>query len=69
VGYIFGTYDALLTGGLHLSSAKAEEGGPGMAAEELGDDLCAVVIAGGLSGGEKDQRVGYRGDEISLESR
>ena len=39
----------------------------GVAAAELGDDLGAVVVAGGFAGGEEDGRVGGGGDGISLD--
>jgi len=45
VGDVFGADDTVLTGGFHLTAAEAEEGGGGMAAVELGDDLRSVVIA------------------------
>jgi uncharacterized protein YdeI (YjbR/CyaY-like superfamily) len=67
VGYVFGADDALLSGGFHLATAEAEEGGAGVAARELRDDLCAVVIAGGLAGREKDGRVGGDGDGSSVD--
>jgi hypothetical protein len=68
VGDILGADDALLPGRLHLSAAKAKEGGPGVSAGEFGDDLRAVVIAGGLAGGEKDGRVGGGSDGSSVDS-
>jgi len=37
-------------------------------AGEFGDDLCAVVVAGGLAGGEKNGRVGGGGDGSSVDS-
>ena len=67
VGHVFGADDALLACGLHLATAEAEERGAGVAACELGDDLCAVVIARGFAGGEKDGRVGGGGDVSSVD--
>jgi uncharacterized protein YdeI (YjbR/CyaY-like superfamily) len=68
VGYVFSSDDAFLSGGLHLAAAQAEEGGAGVAAEEFGDDLCAVVVSGGLACGEKEGRVGRDGDGSSVDS-
>jgi len=68
VGDVFGANDALLTCGLHLAAAEAEEGGAGEAVGELRDDLCAVVIAGGFAGGEEDGRVGAGGGGSSVDS-
>ena len=66
VGDVLGTDDALLAGGGHLCAAEAGEGGGWDAGAQFGDDLCAVVVAGGLAGGEEDARVGVGGDEGSL---
>jgi hypothetical protein len=62
VGDIFGANDTLLAGGFHGRSAEASEGGCGNAAAEFGDDLGAVMVAGGFAGGEEDARVGIRAD-------
>jgi hypothetical protein len=67
VGDVFGADDAGLAGGFHLGAAEAREGGLsweglGDAGAQLGDDLGAVVVAGGLAGGEEDARVGRGGD-------
>jgi len=67
VGDVFGADDALLACCFHGGSAEAGEGGGGIAAMEFGDDLGAVVIAGGFAGGEEDARVGDCGDGSSLE--
>ena len=67
VGDVFGADDALLAGGFHGAAAEAGEGGGGDAAVEFGDDLGAVVVAGGFAGGEEDARVGVRADKRSLE--
>jgi hypothetical protein len=45
VGYVFGSDDALLSGSFHLASTETEERSAVVAAQEFGDDLCAVVIA------------------------
>ena len=63
MGDVFGADDALLASGFHGGSAKAGEGGGGDSGAEFGDDLGAVVVAGGFAGGEKDARIGVRGDE------
>jgi len=68
VRYVFGADDALLACRFHLAAAQAEESGAGMAAEEFSDELCAVVIAGGLAGREEDGRVGGGGDGTSVDS-
>ena len=68
VSYVFGADDALLAGCFHLAAAEAEEGCAGVAAEELSDDLRAVVVAGGLACGEKDGRIGRGGDGSSVDS-
>jgi hypothetical protein len=67
---IFGADDALLAGGLHGGAAEAGEGGGGYAGAEFGDDLGAVVVAGGFAGGEEDARIGDGGDgdKFSLSS-
>jgi hypothetical protein len=67
VGDVFGADDALLAGGFHRGAAEAGEGGSGIAAVEFGDDLGAVMVAGGFAGGEEDARVGDNVDESSLE--
>ena len=54
VGDVFGAYDSLLSGGLHLGAAEAEEAGVRVAAGELLDDLGTVVVAGGFAGGDED---------------
>jgi hypothetical protein len=65
VGDVFGADDASLAGDFHLCATEAGECG-GDAAAEFGDDLGAVVVAGGFAGGEEDARVGRCGDEVSL---
>jgi hypothetical protein len=62
VGDIFGADDAELAGVGHLGAAEAGEGGGWQARAQFGDDLGAVVVAGGLAGGEEDARVGGGGD-------
>ena len=57
VGYVFSADDALLSSGFHLAAPEPEEGGFGVTAGEFSDDLCAVVIAGGLAGREEEGRV------------
>ncbi|HWB32142.1 MAG TPA: YdeI/OmpD-associated family protein [Acidobacteriaceae bacterium] len=69
MGDVFGVDDALLAGGLHLRATEAGEGGAGDAGAEASDDLCAVVVAGGLAGGEEEERIGRGGDEGSLSSQ
>ena len=59
VGDVFGADDALLAGGFHCGAAEAGEGGGGMRRAEFGDDLGAVVVAGGFAGGEEDARIGF----------
>jgi len=49
-----------------MRAAEAGEGGAGQARVQGGDEGGAVVVAGGLAGGEKDARVGRRGDGFSL---
>src|SRR5205085_912433 len=60
--------DAVLSGFVHLAAPESEEGGGRVAAAELSDNLCAVVIDGGLTGGDEEGRVGHRGDDTSVES-
>jgi hypothetical protein len=50
VGDIFGAYDAVEAGGLHLLAAEAEAGDVGMAIAQFGDELGAVVVPAGLPG-------------------
>ena len=57
-GYIFGADDLDLMFGGHLAPAEASEGGLRQVAAQLGDEGCAVVVSGGLAGGEEDARVG-----------
>ena len=62
VGYVFGADDAALACGLHGGAAEAGEGGGWDAGAEFGEDGGAIVVAGGLAGGEEDARVGVGGD-------
>ena len=64
VGNVLGADDAPLAGRLHRSAAKAGEAGLRQAGAEFGDDLGAVVVAGGLAGGEEDARVGMGSDRF-----
>ena len=66
VGDVLGADDALLAGGFHAGPAQAGEDGGGQAGMEFGDDGGAIVVAGGLAGGEEDARVGDGGDASSL---
>ena len=66
VGDVFGADDAALAGFGHLVAAETGEGGGGECGGECADDLCAVVVARGLTGREEEVRVGRRGDEASL---
>jgi uncharacterized protein YdeI (YjbR/CyaY-like superfamily) len=68
VGDVFGVDDTLLAGGFHLAASEAEEAGARMATGEFSDDLCAVVIAGGLACGEKGGRDGGGGYGSSVDS-
>lgn len=61
MGDILGTDDALEAGGGHLGAAQPRECGVGETCVQVGYELCAVVIGGGLSGGEEDARVGEDG--------
>ena len=63
VGYVFGADDAVEAGHFHLFAAEAEAGEVGVAGVEFGEKLGAVVVAAGFAGGEKDTRVGARGDD------
>ena len=67
MGDVLGADDALLAFRFHGSPAEAGEAGGGDTAAEFGDDLGAVVVAGGFAGGEEDARVGIRADKRSLE--
>jgi hypothetical protein len=51
MGDVFGADDALLACCFHCRAAEAGEGGGGDAAVEFGDDLGAVVVAGGFTCG------------------
>ncbi len=62
VGDVLGADDALLACRFHLRAAEAGEACGGQAGAQGGDDLRAVVIAGGLPGGEEDARIGRGGD-------
>ncbi len=61
VGDVLGADDAGEAGGGHLLAAEAEEGGLGEAVGEFCDDLGAVVVAAGFSGGEEDVGCGGHG--------
>ena len=63
---MFGADDSALACPLHFGAAQSEEAGFGVAAAEFGDDLGAVVIAGGFASGEEEVRIGVCGDEDSL---
>jgi uncharacterized protein YdeI (YjbR/CyaY-like superfamily) len=67
VGYVFGTDDAIQTGGLHLLATKAEAGEFGVARAKLSEELGPVVVAAGFTGREEDARVGGRGDGSSVD--
>jgi len=66
VGDVLGADDAALAGALHLCAAEAEEAGGGERGVQGGDELGTVVVAAGLAGGEKDERVGRGGDGLIL---
>jgi hypothetical protein len=67
VGDVFGTDDAVEAGGFHFFAAETEEGGVGVAGVQFGDELRAVVVSAGLTGGEEDTRIGGgESDGISL---
>ena len=67
-GDVFGADGLLLAFGAHFGAAEAGEGGGGEAASEFGDELRAVVVAGGFAGGEEDARVGLGGDDVQFTS-
>jgi hypothetical protein len=67
VGDVFGADDAVLARGFHLFAAEAEGDEVRQAGAQLGDELGAVVVSAGFSGGEEDGRVGVAGDEISVD--
>ncbi|HTF66593.1 MAG TPA: YdeI/OmpD-associated family protein, partial [Edaphobacter sp.] len=67
MGHVLGADDPVLACDLHLAPAETEEARSRMAAVKLGDDLGPVVIARGLTGGEKDGRVGGRRDAFSVD--
>src|ERR1019366_8031903 len=62
VGDVLGADDALLAGGFHGGAAESGEGGAGQAGAEFGDDLGAVVVAGGFACGEEDAPIGDGSD-------
>jgi len=66
VGYVFGADDAVLAGFGHALAAETGEGGLGDFVAQGIDELRAVDVAGGLTGGEEEVRVGRSGDRDSL---
>ena len=67
VGDIFSAYDAVKARGFHLFAAEAEAGNVRMAVSQFGDELCAVMVAAGLAGREKDSRMGWINDGTSVD--
>jgi len=55
-----------LPGLFHLRSAETGEGSLGQTVAQGDDKGRAIGVAGGFAGGEKDARVGLRGDVLSL---
>jgi hypothetical protein len=67
VGNVFCANDSVETCLLHLFTAQAETGELRHAAAKFGDELCAVVVSAGFSGGQKDARIGWCGDRTSVD--
>jgi hypothetical protein len=57
VRHVLGAHDALQPRVGHLCAAQAGEDCVGQASAQLRDDPCAIVVARGLAGGEKDARI------------
>ena len=64
-GDVFGADDAVEAGGA-ISPPPRPKSWVGMAGAECGDELRAVVVAGGFAGREEDARIVTVGDEISV---
>jgi hypothetical protein len=66
-GDVLGADDPLLAQGLHADAAEAEELGGRLASSQFGNQLRAILVAAGLSGRKKNNRVGVDCDAISVD--
>jgi len=67
VSDVFGAHDAVEAGGFHFPAAEAEGAELRHAATKLCENLCAIVISAGFAGREKDARVGWANNGISVD--